>query len=390
MTLFITTIIFLVIISILVFFHELGHFLAAKWSGIDVHQFAIGFGPAIYAKKFKGTEYKICVIPMGGYVQIEGEEDSDNPKGFRNKPFYIKLFVLSAGVIMNVIVAIFAFQLHLSFNNYQLGLPNIVEYQFTNIASVNSVYPIIVTDVIENGNSEGQLFVGDQIVGINGERFASQADFLRLISENQNSTAEFEFFDFDTFLTTRRDIEIKERNDENSGILEVRTVDLNVEFNAPTYFIVYKEDAFSPFAITWDMTVFQINAIGALFNTAFETGDYSQVSNAVGGPIQVGSTVGEVVENGVYQTLFFLTGAISLSLAIFNILPFPALDGGQIAISAYESITRKKLKDSTLNMINMIGFGFLIILSILVAIKDIVQLNVIDSIASFFSQILGR
>ena len=386
----ITIIIFIFIIGLLVFFHELGHFLAARFSGIHVENFSIGFGSVIYSKVLWGTEFKLCAIPMGGYVSIDGENSSESPDGFRNKAWYIKVWVLVAGVLANIVITFILFQLHLYFNDYRIVLPAISEYGFTNTDRLNKIYPIVLTEVFENGNSDGQLNVGEQIIAINDQKFSSYDDFKNALELNRNSTVKFLFFDYLRNETYERYVDIKTETTKGGGILQVMAIDPNSDIGMPIYIVDYKKDFISTFAMSWDITAFQFNSLGYMVDKATKTGDYTEVSNAVGGPIQLGGTVNRVVEDELYGVLFFLVGAISLSLGVFNLIPFPALDGGQIIIVLLETLIRRKISDNIVNVINTTGFVVLMGISILVAIKDIVQLQIIDSVFLYVRSIMGK
>ena len=130
----------LLLLTILVFIHELGHFLAAKLFKANVKEFAIGFGKRIVSKKYKGTIYSIRILPLGGFVDLEGEVDSNTTNSFRNKRAYQKIIILAAGVFMNVIFAFFALGLFLSSNSYKFTIPSLTNYSFSNTSNQLELY----------------------------------------------------------------------------------------------------------------------------------------------------------------------------------------------------------------------------------------------------------
>lgn len=466
---------FFLILGFLVFVHELGHFLAAKLTKVPVESFAIGFGPKLISHKYRGTEYRLNAFPLGGYVQLEGEESQSSPLGFRNRSFGVKFIILIGGVFMNIIFAILFLGIQLNINNYIFPLPNLANHNFTNTQIEEKVFPVgifelddrygwenvpeqriisingerflnpdeflnlieenlnstitaeminpegsnvneifeeielivggrfnsqfvtlDILEVTEGGNFDGEVEEGVSMIGINGVRFQSEEDFriqLGQIRFNEENT--FEFIDLETEAITTQQILI-ESVEEGEPILGVRyqyNQGVGIDFGGQSeasYFLRYEENLLSPFAFTYDLTIYQIKAIGSLVSEAFSTNDFSEVANTFGGPIQVGDQIDNVVELELYSALFGFTGLISLSLAIFNILPIPALDGGQIAIFGFESLRGRKISDEVISRINLTGFSFLIVLSILITIKDLVQLNFLEGIGNFIESIFGR
>ncbi|MFS8131281.1 MAG: M50 family metallopeptidase [Candidatus Dojkabacteria bacterium] len=385
----ITIIAFFVLISLLVFVHELGHFLAAKFFKVYVREFAIGFGKTIWSKQWGDTKYAIRLIPLGGFVELEGEvSTSNNPNAFRNKRAYQKIIILMAGVFMNFIFAIFLFALFLPGNGYKFNLPAITDYSFNNTKSSIKVFPISVITVDDNGQSAGQLFHGDTIIAINGDRFQSYPKFQEDLKDNQGKTVTFEFVDLDTFETSERDIKVGTANDKGA----ILNVSLNYDRSQPypIYLIRFNENVTSAASLTTDTTFYLLKSLGGLFGNAFKTGDYTEVAQSVGGLPKLADNVSQVVEFRAFDVLLPLAALISISLGIFNIIPFPALDGGQAAVVVVETLTRRKIPDNILGTINTVGFFTLIGLAIVVNFKDVVQLGWLNSIGDFFRNILGR
>lgn len=399
----ITTIIsivaFFFIISLLVFVHELGHFLTAKFFGVYVREFAIGFGKTVWSKQWRGTKYALRLIPLGGFVELEGEvsttkgenafrNKSFSKREFRNKRAYQKVLVLAAGVIMNILFAIVLFAIFLPGNGYKFSLPAITEYNFNNVEESVKAFPITVVSVNPDGPSAGQLSQGDVIIGIDGKRVNSYPNFQEILKENQEETVKFEFLDFETFKTTSRDIKISKANDKGA-ILDVG-LNFDKTLPYPVYLLRLNNNVSSAATLTFDTSFYLLKSLGSLLGNAFQSGNYTEVAQSVGGLPSLANNVNQVVEVKEFTFLLALGALISISLAIFNILPFPALDGGQIAVVLIESITRKKVPDEILGRINTFGFLFLIGIAILVNFKDIVQLGWLNNVGNFFKSILGR
>ncbi len=468
---FLLTLFFLILIlGFLVFIHELGHFLAAKAVGVHVHEFAIGFGNAIFSKSYKGTKYKICTIPLGGYVQLEGEREDTGPGSFRRKPLWAKALILVAGVGMNFIFACIFLTIFLFATGSKFILPNYSNYNFSNVSSQNSYFPISILEVEEDRKWD-QSLTDKTIVSINNQKIESFEDFQNKIYRNLNQDTEFEVLDLDTFKTTKetfnvnfltndgyfpitveevvsqdmlqylkpgdaiigvdskfftsfedftatvdqyqnsevnfqmlkedgtienRLLKLGQRNDQGQ-LLYARLsyglglgVSYDTASNKESYFLSYNKNILNGTSLTFDLSIYQLKVLGGLISDAFKTGDYNQVSDAVGGVPRLGEEVGQVVDFQAFSFLIPLTALVSIALATANILPFPALDGGQLAIAIVESISRKRIPDKILNLINMSGFTILIAFSIFVTIKDVVQLGWIDSVGEFVRSVVGR
>jgi len=385
----ITLVAFFVLISLLVFVHELGHFLAAKFFKVYVREFAIGFGKTVWSKQWRGTKYAVRLVPLGGFVELEGEvSTTDNPNAFRNKRAYQKIIILMAGVFMNIAFASILFAIFLPTNGYKFNLPAIADYQFSNTKSSVKAFPITVITVAEDGQSKGQLFSGDTIIGIDGKRFLSYSEFQQELKGVQDKTVKFEFVSLDTFETSERDIKVGKADDKGA----ILNVSLNYDRTQPypIYLIRFNENITSAVSLTGDTSFYLLKSLGGLLGNAFRTGDYTEVAQSVGGLPKLADNVGQVVEFKAYDILIPLAALISISLAIFNVLPFPALDGGQAAVVVIETITRRKIADRTLSIINTVGFFVLIGLAIVVNFKDVIQLGWLNSIGDFFKNILGR
>lgn len=388
MTALLTLFFFLLIISFLVFVHELGHFLAAKAIKADVKAFAIGFGPTLLKKHYKGTNYMIKLLPLGGYVELEGEQTSEGPNSFRNKSFLQKTFVLSAGVIVNTFVAVALLLVNLQVNAYNFELLKFADHTFTHTEKQVEGFPLQVTGFAENSIAQEVLQENDTIIAFNNEPIQSYPQFRELLKANQGKEITLGLIDLQSYDT--RDVKLTLGQENADGSILGVSLFYPPELGKPVYFIDYKNDVVSAFANTYDLFVYQFKAIGGIIRNAQETGNYEELSQTVGGPLALAEGVNRVVEVRAFQSLFFLTGLISLSLATINILPIPALDGGQIAVAAIESIRRKRLSDDTLAKFNFAGFMFIIALSLLITFKDVIQFDILGGLAKLFGAILGR
>jgi len=388
MNFFLTIFFLLLIISVVVSIHEFGHFFAAKLSGIPVQEFAIGFGPKLVGVKISGTNYVINLLPFGGYVQLEGENDDTLPNSFRNKKFRYKALVLLAGVFMNMVLAVVLLTIFLSSNGYTFALPKFTNFSFTNTESQNTYFPLTVTYIDPAGPSVGQFNLEDIVVGVNNVYFQSYLEFKEILKKDQNQTVSFEFLDRNTFNITSKSIRIG-MADSKGSILKTGFF-YDTQNNRSDFYIKYKSNVFSGVAMTYDLFFYQLKAIGSIVASSIKTGNYTEVSNNVGSIPQVANQINLVVQAKAYDFLIPLTAIFSINLAMINILPFPALDGGQLLVSFIEKVRRKKFSDSLLNKINTSAFIFLTGLGVLLILKDFIQLNWFADIVTFLKQVLGK
>lgn len=379
----------LLLLTILVFIHELGHFLAAKLFKANVKEFAIGFGKRIVSKKYKGTIYSIRILPLGGFVDLEGEVDSNTTNSFRNKRAYQKIIILAAGVFMNVIFSFFALGLFLSSNSYKFTIPSLTNYSFSNTSNQLELYPLFISSVDEDGNSNGQLEVGEVIVSIDGNFFKSYGEFTKLIDERQNMSSKFGFFDLESFEISEKEVLIGEK-DENGAILNVGLFELNRNGSTsyPAYYLQYNESLFAGVSLTTDLLAYIPLSLGSIISESFQSGNFTELGNSVGSPLQIIDNSNQIIEAGVFEAFIPLSGLLSISLAIFNILPFPALDGGQIVVVLIEKLIRRKIPDHVLEKVNLGGFIILISFAVLMIFKDFIQLNVISKIGDLINSII--
>ncbi|MDP4177355.1 MAG: RIP metalloprotease RseP [Bacillota bacterium] len=320
--------------SFLIIIHELGHFIMARVNGVKVEQFSLGMGPKIFGIKGKETEYLIKALPIGGYIKMLGEEEKvDAKNSFTTKTPLQKLSIVAAGPIMNLIIAVLLFS----------------------IFTANVGYQVPVVDKVESGYPAAEeLQNGDKIVKVNGSSVISWDDFSTIVYTNKGNNLNIQFIR--NGIT--KSVDIKPKYDDGQkryiiGITAKYVQNPNVFQSLNHGFIETKSIAVQTFDV-----------FGNIFKGKVSKDD-------IGGPVTIAKMSVAVAKAGILNFIFFLA-YISLQLAIFNLLPIPALDGGWIFFLLIEIITRRKIDDNKMGIINYIGFSLLMALMVLVTIKDII------------------
>jgi len=348
--------VFILMLGILVFVHELGHFIAARLSGMKVEEFAFGFPPTLWSRKKKGTKYMINLFPIGGYVKILGEDEKNsNPDAFGNKPIRSRIFVIVAGVVMNFILAFVAIMVL-----FWAGLPPLVsspeKYNGTVVAGSGGLY----IESIEKGSlaEKYDFKAGDTIVSVDGVKAPRIGDLRDQVAANKGGKLAIELKRGNSIVD--KEIEIGDNSLLGVGLIEKVFHVSYTWWKVPYY--AFLETGKTLWAATLAILNFFKNLI---------------ISHAVPadvvGPIGLFGITSVAVSLGFGYVLMLLI-LLTINLGIINILPFPALDGGRLVFLIAEKIRGKKVAEHVEGIINMIGFWLLIILMILVAVRDVMRL----------------
>lgn len=340
-TAFFTIIVFALVIAI----HEFGHFIVAKLSGVKVHEFALGMGPKLFKVKKGETEYTLRLLPIGGYVRMEGEdEESDDARSFGKQPGWIKIAIVVAGAFMNFVLAIVVFTIY----SYGIGSPTTV-----------------IDSFIENlPAQESGLLKGDEIVAINENKVKSWNNITEEISASSKEEIK---------VTVKRNEQQKEFTIKPVVNEEENRLMIGIQPKSEKSVTSAIKDGASTFVLVGKM---MFGFLGNLFTGNFNKDDVS-------GPIGIVYAVGTVSKQGILSVLFF-TGLISMNLGIFNLLPIPALDGSRAVFIIIEVLRGKPMDPNKEGFIHMIGFVLLILLMIVVAYNDIIKFNIISKITGLF------
>ena len=406
------------ILGFLVLIHEGGHFLVAKLCKITVHEFAIGFGPTIWSKQGKETKYELRLIPLGGFVNMEGEEErSDKEGSFSKASIPKRIAVVAAGATVNIVFAVIVY--------------------FILMSSVGNNIAPIVDETIANTNAQSVgIQKNDKILKINGKKIRYKKDLdreleksngeeLDILIERNGEKLSFKFapkeekYNYTGIaISNEKEPSTKilavypespaemQGIKENDLILEINQVDvknnpnklleeINKDIGSKITFKVERNEKILDVEVTpkinkqYILGVYLQKAENNFKNNVYyaflETGDFAfsiidnikmlftgNVSiNQMMGPIGIGEVVAET--NG-FADFIYILALISISLGFTNLLPFPPLDGGKIVILLIEGIRKKPLKEKTEINIQMIGFALLIGLSIYVTYNDILRL----------------
>jgi regulator of sigma E protease len=356
-------VLFFVILLVLVVVHEFGHFIAAKLTGMRVDEFAVGFPPRIYGKKYGETTYAINALPLGGYVSIYGEnsehdEAKRDPRAFGNRPVWAQLVTLSAGVIMNMVLALAIF-IGLSYGNVQVS----VDDPIYGARATNTVL-MVVDAHPESPAFKAGIVPGSVVTSLgNGQTQATlttATSAIKFIADHQHDPLAIEYVTPDG---TRHDTVIA----AVYGLVPNKKA-IGVTFDVRGIVTTTPLEAISlGTEKTVSFTTLTLAALGELVKSIFQG---ENVIESLSGPIGIARIVTNTSTYGV-EALLTLVAILSINLAIFNALPIPALDGGRFVIVVGEALVRRKLPYKYLAGSNAVGIILLIILVIVVTIKDI-------------------
>jgi len=379
MSIIINILLLLVVISVLTFVHELGHFIAAKLVKAKVLEFSVGFGPKIYSKKKNETDFSIRALPFGGYVKILGDGDPTESKenrkdkgNLKNKSKPAQMFVMLAGVTMNIVLAITFYTIFLAGSDWRLNIGR--EYSNFNPVGATitqervSDLPYELTE--DSPAIESGLYQRGYIKSIDGEKIDNYDQFREYLKDIKN-------VDIEIFAC---EVETEECNIFLVPVDEKGKIGMYVGDNYAVYLDYNDNKIFGGFTHVINVLKLTGIVLGNLFSEAQKTGDYSTLSNTVSGPVGIYFVIDYFKNLGIYIFLGIIAD-LSVSLAIINLLPIPALDGGRVMILTIESILRKDLNEKLETIIINISFIFLILLIIGIMLKDIIN---IDQLQSWF------
>ncbi|MCG0275025.1 MAG: RIP metalloprotease RseP [Thermosediminibacteraceae bacterium] len=323
----------IIVFGALLFFHELGHFTVAKLCGIKVNEFSLGFGPGLFSFKKDETQYSIRILPFGGYVKMEGEDEkTQDPRAFSNKPVGSRMAVIIAGPLMNLSMAVILIA--------WIGF-------FAGVATTK------VTVIPGSPAEHAGIKNGDIITAINDQRISSWDQTVSIISQKPNQTLKVEVL---------RDGEkkafyVKTMVDQDTG----RGI-IGIKSTVVRYSLL--QSLKSGIQRTMWASSMILTSIPQLFSG-------KGVSDLVG-PLGIAHMVSEAARVGIYNVLS-LTAFISINLGLINLLPFPALDGSRLVFLLVEFLRGKPIDPEKEGMIHFLGFALLMLLMVFVLYRDLIR-----------------
>lgn len=335
------------ILGIIILVHEFGHFITAKKSGVYIYEFSIGMGPIIYTHKGKdGIDYNIRAFPIGGFVQMAGEVGEDDEKIKKeqfmcNRPWYQRLMILCAGV----------------FNNFVLAI--LLLFLLAVIWGPTSSTPKVLSVVEGSAAENSGIKAGDIITSINGHEFTSwDVGQIYLYYKNPDNVYTFGIKHSDG-QTETLEITPEVTEDENGN--ETKIFGIQIDNSREKNIWESIQYAFEKF---WDVIHSMAITIWGLIS--------GQLSiQSLSGPVGIYKVIDTSIQYGIQQ-LIYITAFLSINVGFINILPFPAFDGGHVLFMIIEKIKGSPVNPNVENIINLIGFGLLMLLMIYITIKDII------------------
>ena len=378
----ITALIFLLVLSILVFAHELGHFWTARKLGVKAEEFGFGFPPRAFGfykdktghwhhfwgnrlleklpagQEPANTVYSINWLPIGGFVRIKGENDNSKQEtdSFAAKSLWRRAVILAAGVFMNIVLAAVLFSV-----GYMIGLPQSLD-GVGKSAHITQAQVIVMESLPDSPAQKAGLQVGDVIATANNEAIDSYERLQALAAEHQGQAVNF---------LIKRDGQEKQIEMTPIIITSTGKPGIGVSVYASgtvrySFFLAVWEGIKMTGLMFWAIIVAFAGLIHNLFIGA-------NVGGEVAGPVGIATLTGQVARLGFAYLLQFVA-LLSLNLALINILPFPALDGGRLFFLLLEKIKGRPVRPAVEAWINLIGFWLLILLIVFVTYKDILRL----------------
>ena len=345
---------FVIVLGVLIFFHEFGHFLIARLFGVGVEKFSLGFGPRLVGKKVGITDYRLSAIPLGGYVKMVGEEPDaeiapeDLPLSFTHKHVAKRMLIVAAGPVFNILLAIIIF-----FGIFYFTGTFILK---ASIGSVRAGSPALAAG----------LEKGDEITRINGKAIKSWDEMAEIINASQGRILNLSVRRQDTTL----DFSITPEKVTTKNIFgeDIQRYVIGITASGESFtkdmglFQAMSESLLQTYRVTELMVVIIAKLI---------KGDIS--TNTLGGPIMIAQMAGDSAKAGVGSLISFIA-VISINLAIINLLPIPILDGGHLLFFAIEAIKGRPVSIKVREVAQQVGLFILILLMILVFYNDITRI----------------
>jgi regulator of sigma E protease len=343
----------IIALSLLILVHEIGHFLAARLSGVKVITFSLGFGKKLFSFKKGETEYALSLVPLGGYVKLLGESTEDEVseeerhRSYAEKPALVKMAIAFLGPFFNFIFAFVLFSLVFVSGYSVLS---------TKVGAVEKSYPA----------AEAGIKEGDVIVGINGKGITEWADLMEVMAKAPAQPLKFSVRRGETLL----DIWITPKEIESKNIFGETISRKVIGVGASSDFITKRESLFGGISKgvyqTYYLTKITILGIWKLIEGTISP-------KQIGGPLLILEIAGKQAKEGKKNLVYFIA-IISINLGVVNLLPIPILDGGHILFHIIEAVTRRRVSQKWMDISQKIGMGILVAIMVLAFFNDIMRL----------------
>lgn len=339
-----TILLTVIVLGVLIFVHELGHFLTARAIGIPVYEFALGFGPKLISRHRNGVDYSLRLIPLGGFVRMAGEEPGDNqdPNGYSHRTPLEKIAVSVAGPIMNLFLGLLIFVYSYAF----IGLPTATNEPV--IGRVMESEPAAVAGVLP----------GDRVLAIDGEPIATWEQITAQMSTKEPSKP--------IVLTLQRqsetiNLEMVPKPNASTG---------NPAIGVMGQVVYEKQGIIKSISFGFQQTFF---LTGAMLSGLWTVISGGASAGDLAGPVGITMMVGEASQYGAIFLMSFIA-FLSINLGILNLLPIPALDGARVVFALAELLRRKPIDPEKEGFIHWLGFMFLMLIIVFVTYNDILRI----------------
>lgn len=339
-----------IVFGLLIFFHELGHFLAARRAGVKVHEFALGFGPRVLVLPRRDTTYVVRLFPLGGFVRMAGTEpgEEQDPRGFLRQPVARRAMVIASGSLMNFLLAITVFTLL---------------FGVVGVTAPLGDSTVIGEALLDRPARTAGLRAGDRITAVDGIPVANWPELVRLIQERLGRTVQLEVQRQDQRLRDRGlfvTVVPQESPDHPGrgfiGVAPVTGVRRLPLFQAAAAAVTY----------AGQLIILVLQALGGML--------LGRQSVDLVGPVGTVAFIGQATRAGL-EHLLRLGGFLSVNIGLFNLLPIPALDGSRLVFLGIEGIRGRPIDPARENFVHFLGFAFLILLIIVITYRDLLRLD---------------
>jgi regulator of sigma E protease len=343
----------IIVLGVLIFFHELGHFLVARLLGVGVERFSLGFGPKLIGKTIGITEYRISAIPLGGYVKMVGESPdselnpSDIPISFTHKHVFKRILIVAAGPFFNILLALIIF-----FGIFQISGLLILK---PGIGDVNEGTPAYMAGLKKD----------DLVVSIDGVDISSWEDMANAIMASKGKTLAISVLREDKVLTKNVTPEVKKFKNIFNEDVDRYVIGITASGEVFKKDLNFFQAVSESINQTYQITTLTIKGIVKLFQGTVSP-------KTLGGPIMIAQMAGQQAKEGVVNLIFFIA-LISINLAILNFLPIPVLDGGHLLFFFIEAIKGSPVSIRVREISQQAGIFVLILLMIYVFYNDIAR-----------------